>query len=788
MTVGRPSTTRFSPERLFHPQSVAILGTETTAGQRIAANMAAANFAGKIWHDAMLAIPDLAVIAHPAQAVEQALLELGARGVQAAIVTSQVDDLGEIARRAGVRVLGPSSFGLAVPAIGLNATLSHMPIPAGRVALATQSTSLARAVIDWAGPNGVGFSHVVGIGGNVDLGFGPTLDWLSRDPGTGLILLDIRRIRGRRAFVSAARAASRLRPVVAVRPGGRLLDPSGRADAVFAQALHRAGVFLVDGMEALFAAAETLSRAPALRHDTMAVVTNAIGPGRLACDAALRAGIELADLPAEVQASLSGTLPAELVQGLVYVGRLPVHVAEAAAMLSAVPGVGGILLLLTPTGPADAAAIEAVIAAVHVAKLPVLSCIMGEATGAAHRARLVAAGMPVFATPEQAVAAFGHLLRDREARQSARELPPARVLELAPDHAALVRVVAAARRQGRLHVDDAECRTALRAYGITVAQALSDAGTKAACVCVGVHDDVCARVHDDVCVRVHDDPMVGPAVCLQRRGGVPAFDLPPMNLPLAQDLARRAGLVSPAEIESAAAIVVRVSQLLVDAPEIATLTLDPVRLGQPGATALACGITLRPPGEAAVLAIAPYPAELAEPWHSRGQDFIIRPIRPEDAAAHAAMITRIPGEDLRYRFFTAVRTLAPEQMVRLTQIDYEREMAFIAVRERDGATVGVARLVCEQGAATAPESGEFAILVEPDAKGLGLAAELMRRLIGWARAQRISRITGQVLADNVPMIGFVRHLGFKIAALSGEPDVLEALLDVQPRDISPDNK
>ncbi len=771
MTVGRPTKTRFSPGRLFRPKSVAILGTETAVGQRIAANMAAANFQGEIWHDAMPETPDLAVITHPAQAVEQVLLDLGTRGVPAAIVTSQVDKLGEIARRAGVRVLGPSSFGLAVPSIGLNATLSHMPIPAGRVALATQSTSLARAVVDWAGPNGVGFSHVVGIGGNVDLGFGPTLDWLSRDPGTGLILLDIRRIRGRRAFVSAARAASRLRPVVAVRPGGRLLDPSGRADAVFAQALHRAGVFLVDGMEALFAAAETLSRAPALRHDTMAVVTNAIGPGRLACDAALRAGVALAGLPAEVRASLSGTLPAELVQGLVYVGRLPVHVAEAAAMLSAVPGVGGVLLLLTPTGPADAAAIEAVIAAVHVAKLPVLSCIMGEATGAAHRARLVAAGMPVFATPEQAVAAFGHLLRDREARQSARELPPARVLEVAPDHATLLRTIQAARSEGRLSLNDDECRTALSAYGIALEQRSPDENTKAAILSVSTHDD----------------PMVGPAICLQRSGGLPAFDLPPLNLPLAQDLARRAGLAAPADIESAAAVLVRVSQLLVDAPDIATLTLDPIRLERTGATAHACTLTLRPPGETGVLAIAPYPAELAEHWQSRGQEFVIRPIRPEDAAAHADMVSRVPGEDLRYRFFTTVRSLAPEQMVRLTQIDYEREMAFIAVRQTDGATVGVARLVCEQGAATVPESGEFAILVEPAAKGLGLAAELMRCLIEWARTQRITRITGQVLADNIPMIGFVRHLGFKVSALSGEPDVLEATLDVLPTPATPDD-
>ena len=84
----------------------------------------------------------------------------------------------------------------------------------------SQSAALCRSVLDWAEPNGVGFSHIVGVGGNADIGFGLVLDWLSRDPGTGAILLDIRRIKDRRSFMSAAIAAARLRPVVCIRPGG----------------------------------------------------------------------------------------------------------------------------------------------------------------------------------------------------------------------------------------------------------------------------------------------------------------------------------------------------------------------------------------------------------------------------------------------------------------------------------------------------------------------------------------------------------------------------------------
>ena len=128
--------------------------------------------------------------------------------------------------------------------------------------------------MDWAGPNGVGFSHIIGIGDNADLGFGVALDWLSRDPGTGAILLDVRRIKNRRAFLSAARAASRLRPVVAIRAGVRLLDPSGAGELAFEAALRRAGVLCVSAAGGSAGGAETLSRARPARGEALAIVSN----------------------------------------------------------------------------------------------------------------------------------------------------------------------------------------------------------------------------------------------------------------------------------------------------------------------------------------------------------------------------------------------------------------------------------------------------------------------------------------------------------------------------------
>ena len=321
--------------------------------------------------------------------------------------------------RGGVRVLGPGSFGIAVPAIGLNASRAHLPPPAGRIGLVSQSASLCRTVLDWAQPNGVGFSHIVGIGGRADIGFGLVLDWLSRDPGTGAILLDIRQLRNRRAFLSAARAASRLRPVVAIRPGGCWRDPSGAAERAFEAALRRAGVLCVTSLEDLLAAAEILARARPVRSEALSIVTNAIAAGRMAADAVLRDGLQLASDIVHVEPDESARL------------------AALAPRLPPTPGVGGVLVVHAPTGAADRPAIAALAECRDTMKVPLLVCAMGETTGAVTGAAWPKPAWPVFATPEQAVRGFLHLVQDRRNRAAARELPPSTVLTVAPDRDAV---------------------------------------------------------------------------------------------------------------------------------------------------------------------------------------------------------------------------------------------------------------------------------------------------------------------------------------------------------------
>lgn len=796
--------------------------------------------------------PDLAVLALPEAALEPAMAALAAKGCHAAIVPGAAAELAAIAARTGVRALGQGSFGVCVPAIGLNASLAHVAPRKGRLALVGQSAALARSVLDWAEAESVGFSHVIGIGGNADLGFAHALDWLSRDPATAAILLDLRRIKNRRHFISAARAAARTRPVVAIRAGGRLGDASGVADAVMEAALRRAGVLRVAGLDDLLAAAETLARVRLSPRggpgDRIAIVANATGLAQLGADAVLAGGARLAELPGEALAGLALALPAGCParNPLILDPLAGTRLGEAAAALAGLPEVDAVVALHAPVAgeKAEAAAQSLGAAARATRAAPVLTCWAGQATAGPQRAALAAAGLAVFPTPEGAVRGALHLWQDRRNRLAAAELPGRQVLALSPDRAAVAALFARVRAEGRRGLTEDEALSVLAAYGLPVvagrpaadaaaavaaaealgwpvvlklrspdiprktevggvalglgsAAALGEAA--AAMLAAARHLRPDARLDGflvqraagrgtEVRMRLGDDRFFGPFIGFGP-GGTTAelfaeevFDLPPLNQALASSLvarSRAARLLGgwrdhpPADAGAVAEALVRLSQIAVDFPEIESFGVNPLLVRGAGAVALDAGCRLRPDGEHGLLAIPPYPEEWVARWRVRsGEALTIRPIRPEDAEAHGAFFRRLTPEDIRWRFFSQLRELPPQQIARMTQLDYDREMAFVAMRARpDGGEemLGVARLIRETDGVT----GEFAVIVDRAMKGQGLGRHLMERLFAWARANGIATVAGQVLADNAPMLAFVTSLGFAAHRSAEDEEVFE---------------
>lgn len=276
------------------------------------------------------------------------------------------------------------------------------------------------------------------------------------------------------------------------------------------------------------------------------------------------------------------------------------------------------------------------------------------------------------------------------------------------------------------------------------------------------------------------DPTFGPVILFGQGGTAVEVDpdralgLPPLNMVLARDMVSRTRVakllagyrhVRGADIDALCGALVKLSQLVTDFPEIAELDLNPLLADADGVLALDGRIRVQhvAPGTDGLdrLAIRPYPDQLERVVDWRGQRLLVRPIRPEDGAAHLAFFDALAPEDVRLRMFVAQRALAPAQLARLTQIDYDREMAFIATREGAGGsaeTLGVARAVCDPD----NQEAEFAVTVRSDLKGQGLGTLLMRTLIDYCRTRGTIRMVGAALAENRAIIHLARQLGFAV--------------------------
>lgn len=278
---------------------------------------------------------------------------------------------------------------------------------------------------------------------------------------------------------------------------------------------------------------------------------------------------------------------------------------------------------------------------------------------------------------------------------------------------------------------------------------------------------------------VSTDPVFGPVI-LFGQGGIAvevtndhALALPPLNMVLAKDLISRTRVAKllrgyrnrpPADIDAISRTLIQISNLIADIPEIAELDINPLLANEDGVIALDARIHVVPSGVAVLdrFAIRPYPDELEERISWQGKPLLLRPVKPEDGPQHLEFFNALDPDDVRYRIFTRMRELQPSQLARLTQVDYDREMAFIATRQREDGThetLGVARAIAD------PDniSAEFAVIVRSDIKGQGLGKLLMEKLIRYCRARGTQEIVGEALPHNRRVLNLASHLGFVVS-------------------------
>jgi len=502
-------------KNLLAPRSVALVGAsprQGSVGRAILNNIGKAKFTGEFGLvnsryseidgvatvgglSKLPFVPELVVLTAPAKSIPGLIDEAGRRGTAGAVIVSAglghgPGSLAEAAEHAAqkhrMRLIGPNCLGIMMPNANLNASFSaHMP-DNGNLALISQSGAIAAGMVDWAAQRAVGFSGIVSIGDQLDVDIADLLDYFAMDGKTQAILVYIEAIKDARKFMSAARAAARIKPVVVVKSGRMAQGAKAAAthtgalagsDAVYGAAFQRAGMLRVSDLRELFDCAETLGRLKSPMGKRLAILTNGGGIGVLAVDRLVELGGIPAAMMPEIRSKLDAVLPPT------WSGSNPVDIigdadaaryAAALEVLLADPGNDAILVMNVQTAIARADEIAAAVTGVvqkyrapqRMSPKPVLATWIGADQEISDL--LSGAGIPNYPTEDDAVRGFMHLVRHRELVETLAQVPPAMPSSFAPDTGAARRVVADALADDRQWLDPIEIKLLFDAYEIAM--------------------------------------------------------------------------------------------------------------------------------------------------------------------------------------------------------------------------------------------------------------------------------------------------------------------------------
>ncbi|WP_024562424.1 bifunctional acetate--CoA ligase family protein/GNAT family N-acetyltransferase [Siccibacter turicensis] len=859
-------------EALLRPRSIAVIGASMKpdrAGYLMMRNLLAGGFSGPVlpvtpawkavcgvlaWPDiaSLPFTPDLAVLCTHATRNLALLDALGEKGCKTCIILSASPDqhaaLLECASRWNMRLLGPNSLGLLAPWQGLNASFSPVPIRKGKLAFISQSAAVSNTILDWAQQREMGFSYFIALGDSLDIGVDELLDYLARDSKTTAILLYLEHLRDARRFVSAARSASRNKPILVIKSGRspgaqRLLKADPGSDQAWDAAIQRAGLLRVEDTHELFSAVETLSHMRPLRGERVMIVSNGAAPAALALDQLWRRNGKLATLSEETLAELQAQLPGSVTPGNpldLLDDATAQRYQQAVSVLLNSQDVDALMVIHSPSAAAPGsdsarALIDAVARHPRGKYVTLLTNWCGEHSSQEARRLFSDAGIPTYRTPEGTITAFMHMVEYRRNQKQLREtpaLPPNLTANTGDAH----RLLQQALREGAVALDTHEVRPVLAAYGLqTLPTWIASDSSEAVHIAEQIGYPVAlklrspdiphksdvqgvmlylrtaaevhqaataifdrvrmtlpqARIHgllvqsmanragaQELRIAVEHDPLFGPLILLGEGGtewdtqNAAAVALPPLNMNLARYLIiqaikrgkiRARSALRPLDIAGLSQVLVQVSNLVVDCPEINRLDIHP--LLATGSEFIALDVTLQiSPWQGdpeTRLAIRPYPHQFEE-WieMKNGARCLFRPILPEDEPQLRRFIDRVTKEDLYYRYFSEINEFTHEDLANMTQIDYDREMAFVAVRNPgpEEEIVGVTRAISDPDNSDA----EFAVLVRSDLKGLGLGRRLLEKLIAYTREHGIARLNGITMPGNQGMVALARKLGFQV--------------------------
>lgn len=498
---------------LFTPHRVAVVGAgtkPTNLGHMVVRNLLNGNFDGVVYpinpkHESIGGVPafpsvgqtpeapDLAVLCVPAVGVLDVVKQCAEAGVKGIICMAagfrevgpegraMEDQVVAICRANGMRLLGPNCLGLQVPGRRLNATFAaHMPVP-GNIALVSQSGALTAAIIEWAIGKGIGFSKLVTLGNAADVELAAVLDYLADDKDTHSAVVYAESISDAQAFTAAAQRFTARKPLVIYKAGRFAASAKAAvshtgamagADEVYNAAFQRVGATRVLRISDLYHTIELLSADRIAHQPTLAVVTNAGGPGVMSVDALSERGGRLAEISPATLDALNEVLPTAWSHAnpIDVLGDAPAARYEAAINAAVTEeDADAVLVILTPQAMTNIiGSADAVIAAAHTTDKPVLAVWMGGGAENEKAIRkLTSAGIPTFEFPENAVDAFVNgTVSQRHADQAAAPVA-AQTDDLTPDRERAAALIASVPETGLL--PETESKELFDAYGIPVA-------------------------------------------------------------------------------------------------------------------------------------------------------------------------------------------------------------------------------------------------------------------------------------------------------------------------------
>jgi len=503
---------------LFSPSSIAVIGASDRAnsvGMKVFKNLIHGKFDGKLYpvnpkHKEVQGYPcfpsvkdikepiDLAVITTPAKTVPNIISECGEKGIPNAIIISAgfsetgtegkklEESLIENAKRHNLHFIGPNCLGMMNPHNKMNVTFDNNFALPGPIALVSQSGALCSGILDWAVKKEIGFSAIVSLGNSPDLDFGDILDYLALDQNTQSILLYIEGVHDARRFLSGLRAASRMKPVIAIKAGRRpqgsraALSHTGALigdDDVFDVALRRAGAVRVMTIEELFLAAEILaSDYNRVKGNRLAIITNGGGAGVMAADYASDLNIVLPSLDEKLTSQLNQVLPAN------WSHQNPVDIIGDATperyhatldILSKDENVDGLLTILIPVSMAHPSKVaKQVIQDAKQSDKPILACWMGEKHVKLSWKLFEKNKIPYFDTPEKAVRAFSYLADYQFNQQLLLQVPEAISRQPTPDITKARAIIDSALAENRTVLTALESKAILKAFAIPVSETI----------------------------------------------------------------------------------------------------------------------------------------------------------------------------------------------------------------------------------------------------------------------------------------------------------------------------